>query len=105
MYAYLATVSCVNMATEQDPLLRVSVNGRRDAGSRSHGRRCCPSALSKRYNNTCVTTRQGRRNRSGWSGGRRTNISPNSTSLFNRKALVPATARTHLVKKYNECKH
>ena len=47
------------MATEQDPLLRVSVSGRREAGARSHGRRCCPSALSKRYKNTCVTTRGG----------------------------------------------
>ena len=47
------------MATEQDPLLRVSVSGRRDAGARSHGRRCCLSALSKRYKNTCVTTRGG----------------------------------------------
>ena len=52
-----------------------------------------------------VVTYQGRRNRSGWSGGRRTNILPKRTSLFNQKALVPAIARTPFVIKYNECKH
>ena len=46
------------MATERDPL-RVSVIGRRDAVSCSHGRRCCSLSLSERYKNTCVTTRGG----------------------------------------------
>ena len=47
------------MATEKDPLLRVSVSGRRDDGARSQGSRCCPLALSRRYKNTCVNTRGG----------------------------------------------
>ena len=40
---------------------------------------------------------QGRRNRSGWSGGRRTNISPKTKGRFNRKEFVPAITRAHSV--------
>ena len=47
------------MATEQDPLIRVWVNGRRDTRARFQGRRRCPLSVSKRYKNTCVTTRGG----------------------------------------------
>ena len=49
----------VNMATEQNPLLHVLATGRTDPGARNHGHRCCRSVLSKRYNNTWVTTRGG----------------------------------------------